>query len=230
MKFKFRKILSLVLAAFVAFGMLGVGTLAVNAETENWVLNTEDSIWEGANAWFDVYDEGNDAPGGITSVTSGNTGVLSIEKEVYDGVTEYRGLGVAPGTAQVTVNFTTPSGQTKSLTKNIVVKAYPKEIKSLKVNGKKVNTSKNKFFYNKKVSKSKGSVKIKMALKKGWKITNIYADRSTNGDKYTQFKVKKSALKNGKAIKFGKKYKYMWINVTMKKGNDIIQYTFDFYR
>jgi hypothetical protein len=136
----------------------------------------------------------------------------------------------AAGTATLTVNFTTPSGEAKTLSKNVVVKAYPKEIKSLKVNGKKVNTNKYKFFYSKKMSKSKTSVKIKMALKKGWKITNIYADRSTNGDKYTQFKVKKSALKNGKAIKFGKKYKYMWINVTMKKGNDIIQYTFDFYR
>ena len=230
MKFKFRKILSLVLAAFVAFGMLGVGTLAVNAETENWVLNTEDSIWEGANAWFDVYDEGNDAPGGITSVTSGNTGVLSIEKEVYDGVTEYRGLGVAPGTAQVTVNFTTPSGQTKSLTKNIVVKAYPKEIKSLKVNGKKVNTNKNKFFYSKKVSKSKGSVKIKMALQKGWKITGIYADRSKTGKSFKQFKVSKSALKKGKAIKFSKKYKYMYVSVSMQKGNETIWYSFDFYR
>ena len=230
MKFNFRKVLSLVLAAFVAFGMLGAGTLGVNAETENWVLNTEDTIWAGEEAWFDVYDEGNDDFGDITSATSSNTGVLSIQKNVYNGVTEYYGLGVAAGTAQVTVNFTTRSGQAKSVTKNIVVKAYPKEIKSLKVNGKKVNTNKHKFYYSKKMSKSKTSVKIKMALKKGWKITNIYADRSTNGDKYTQFKVKKSALKNGKAIKFGKKYKYMWINVTMKKGNDIIQYTFDFYR
>ena len=230
MKFNFRKVLSLVLAAFVAFGMLGAGTLGVNAETENWVLNTEDTIWAGEEAWLDVYDEGNDDFGDITSATSSNTGVLSIQKNVYNGVTEYYGLGVAAGTAQVTVNFTTRSGQAKSVTKNIVVKAYPKEIKSLKVNGKKVNTNKHKFFYSKKMSKSKTSVKIKMALQKGWKITDARVYRYTKSGEEKMGKVSKSALKKGKAIKFNKKYRFMYVSVSMQKGNETIWYSFDFYR
>ena len=230
MKINFRKILSLALAAFVAFGTLGVGTLGVNATTEDWFLDVTETAWTGSSYWIGVYDTVSGDNGTITSATSSNTAVFDIAKFGYDGGVDYNIDPKAAGTATLTVNFTTPSGEAKTLSKNVVVKAYPKEIKSLKVNGKKVNTNKYKFFYNKKMSKSKTSVKIKMALKKGWKITNIYADRSTNGDKYTQFKVKKSALKNGKAMKFGKKYKYMWINVTMKKGNDIIQYTFDFYR
>ena len=228
-KFNFRKILSLALAAFVAFGMLAVGTVGVNAEAEDWRIETSydtDYVWAGDSSWFDVYDWGNQENGKITSATSSNNSVFSVD--TYEDYGFINGLAV--GTATLNVNFTTPAGETKSLSKNIVVKKYPKEIKSLKVNGKKVNTSKYKFFYDKKMSKSKTKATIKMALKKGWKITDIYADRSKNGDKWTQFKVSKSTLLKGKAIKFSKKYKYMSIRVTLKKGNDIIWYSFNFYR
>ena len=232
-KFNFRKILSLALAAFVAFGTFAVGAVNVNAATEDWKI-FNDTVWLGSEQWdnyIDVYDNASpQTRKAITSATSSDTSVFSIKTEAFEDGNNYFIIGVAPGTAKLTVSFTTQSGETKTLSKNIVVKKYPKEIKSLKVNGKKVSTSKHKFNYRKKISKSKSSVKIKMALKKGWKITSIYADRSKTGEKYTTFKVSKSALTKGKAIKFSKKYKYMWIRVAMKKGKNIIWYSFDFYR
>lgn len=234
-KFNFRKILSLALAAFVAFGMLGVGTLGVNAEAENWFLDTNDTVWAGSPYWengvsvYDMNNDGQDAKA-ITSATSSNNGVFSVKTESYDGSTRFYVNGVAKGTAKLTVTFTTPADETKTLSKNITVKKYPKEIKSLKVNGKKVKTSKYKYEYNKKLSKSKTKVKIKMALKKGWKVTSISAYRYTKNGDPKEFKVSKSAIKKGKNIKFSKKYYGMSISVEMKKGNDTINYSFYFYR
>ena len=229
-KFNFRKILSLALAAFVAFGTFAVGAVGVNAETENWGIDGEDSFWAGSTSWFNVYDSGNDTPGTITSATSSNNKVFSIQKETFGGNTDFFMKGVGAGTAVLTVNFTTPSGETKTLTKSVLVKKYPKEIKSLKVNGKKVNTSKYKFYYNKKISKSKTKVNVKMALKKGWKIIGVTAERTKDRKTWKKFTVKKSALTKGKPIKFGKKYKDMYIYIELKKGNDIIWYSLDFYR
>lgn len=227
-KFNFRKILSLALAAFVAFGTFAAGAVSVNAADDGWYIGISDTIWTGEEIYFGVYDA-NENMGDITSIASSNNGVLSAQKEVYDDFTYYYVKGVTAGTATLTVNFNTSSGA-QSLSQNILVKKYPKQIKSLKVNGKKVNTNKNKFFYAKKVSKKKTKVNIKMALKKGWKITNVSATRWTKNGEPKNFKVSKSAIKKGKAIKFSKKYTGMYINVEMKKGSDIINYEFNFYR
>lgn len=233
-KFNFRKILSLALAAFVAFGTFAVGAVGVNAATEDWYIDIDDSIWAGTSYWIGVYDRNSNDPatsfGTVTSATSSNNGVFKISKDTYDNGVSFNVEPVAKGTATLTVNFTTPSGEAKTVSKNIVVKKYPKQIKSLKVNGKKVSTSKNKFFYSKKLSKSKTSAKIKMALKKGWKITKVEATYFTKKGTPKDFKVSKSAIKKGKAIKFGKKYKEMNIYVQMKKGSNTIWYSFWFFR
>lgn len=235
MKFNFKKILSLVLAAFVAFGTLGLGTLGANAASEDWRIGIDSSIWTGTSYYINVYDMNSTDPatsiGTVTNATSSNNGVFKISKDNFDnGGASFFVDPVKSGTAKLTVNFTTSTDETKTLSKNIVVKKYPKHIKSLRVNGKKVSTVKNKFYYSKKVSKSKTSVKVKMALKKGWKITKVEATYFTKKGTPKDFKVSKSAIKKGKAIKFGKKYKEMNIYVQMKKGSNTIWYGFWFFR
>ena len=112
--------------------------------------------------------------------------------------------------------------------KTITVKKYPNQIKSLKVNGKAVKVSENKYFLDSKTGKT--SVKIKMALKKGWKIKNVEAYAYTKN--YTEKKISatKKAISKGSAISFPKKYRELHVTVNMSKGKDVVSYTFYFYR
>jgi len=108
------------------------------------------------------------------------------------------------------------------------LKAYPKQIKSLKINGKAVNTGKYKYEVTRKISKSSTRVKIKMALKKGWKITDLSAYRATRSNAregmFSKFKITKSQLLKGSDIKIPKKYKSVNIGFTMKKGKYELNY------
>ena len=105
------------------------------------------------------------------------------------------------------------------------------EIKKLTVLGKNVNLKKtdNKFFYSKKCKTTKP--KIKMTLKKGWKIEYISAGAYKNGNYKKEVKVTKTMLKKGKAISFSKKYDNVYISVFMinSKG-DRINYDISLYR
>lgn len=230
-KMRFKKILSLVLTAFVAIGTLAAGAVQVNAADEHWELWVPTPVWTGTSYGIDVSDWENNEFATITSAKSSDSSVLKVKKYTYDdGSVFWEMKGKKAGKAKITVKFTKPSGETGTIKKTVKVKKFPYEFKSLKVNGKKINIKKNKFYLDEKVSKSKTKLYIKMALKKGWKVIDVYADRSKNGNKYSTFKVSKSAVKKGTAIKFPKKYKYCDINVTMQKGKDIIYYTFSFRR
>ena len=232
-KLTFKKIASLFLAFVVAIGTLAASSVSVTAKSSSWFIGISDTCWTETMYGFGVYNADNpDKEGKIKSVKSSNTKIFKVKKETY----EYNGKKYTqgtltpkkPGKAKLTVVFKTPSGKEQKLTQTITVKKYPYEINSLKVDGKTVKIKDYKFYYGKKTSKD--TVKIKMALKDGWKIDSIYADRSKTGKTFKEFKVNKSALKNGTAIKFPKKYKYLWINVQLTNGKDYIHYSFDFYR
>lgn len=228
-KFNFKKILSLAMALVVAFGTLAVGSVTANAATNKYYYYPPTPAWTGTEygvyVWSDNGDEGT-----VTKVTSSNTSVIKVVKEKWDGKTYYFLKAKKAGTSYITVTYKKASGKKATIKKKVRAKKYPYEIKSLKVNGKKVKVSNNKFYYNTKVSKSKTKLNIKMALKSGWKIVSVYADRSKTGKSFSTFKVTKSALLNGKAIKFPTKYKYCYISVELKKGDDYISYAFDFNR
>ena len=227
----FRKILSFVLAAFVAFGTLSVGTFNVYAEDEQWTLMLEDSIdttiWTGQNYWIYVNDiNSNDPEPRRADVTSAKTSNKRVFKIGSDDINDedFLLIPVKPGTAKLTVYYETPSGETRKLSKKIVVKKYPKQIKSLRLNGKKVNTNKHKYSYIKKVSKSTTKVRVKMALKKGWKITKVYGIRMKETGPLVDFKISKSAVKKGKSIKFSKDSIETIVVIEMKKGKNTIDY------
>ena len=227
-----KKISSLLLAFVLAMSTIVSGTAVANAESEHWKLSfgTDGNfIWEGSNYednMIDVYSDDEDY-GTITSVASADAAVLMVKKVDYgDGFDCYCLKPMKVGSSEVTVEFTTPSGEEKTLAATIEVRKYPKPAKSLKINGKAINTGKYKFEVTRKISKSATKARIKLALKKGWKITDLSAYRSKRGGEgsFSYFKVTKKQLSQGSAIKIPKKYKYVNIGFTMKKGKTEINY------
>ena len=230
----FKRIAALLLAAVVAIGTFTAGAVNVNAASKDWHIGIGDPAWTGTDWYLSVYNINTGSEGTIISAKSSNTNIFKIRKETYemDGkkITNFFLKGKKAGKAKLTVTFKTKSGTKKTISQTVRVKKYPNEIKSLKVDGKTVNTKENKFFYSKKISKSKASIKIKMALKDGWKIDSVSAQRAKKDGVYKDFTVKKSQLKKGTAIKLSTKYKEFSINVQLRKGDDHIHYTFIFYR
>ena len=69
-----------------------------------------------------------------------------------------------------------------------------------------------------------------MTPKKGWKIKSVNAVAFTKNDNTKKISVKKTQIKNGKAISFPKKYKELNLDVEMTNGKDTITYTVFFNR
>lgn len=171
--------------------------------------------------------------GKVTSVTSSNNNVVKVVKDTYYNekgkkATSYHLKYVKAGAADITVKYTRPNGQKAVIKKTLQIKKYPNMIKSLKVNGKTVKTSKNKFQYS--VNKfKKTSAKIKMATKNGWKVKEVTADYYGKSYKYKE--LKKSVVTKGTAISFPKKFNYMIIYIYMEnKSGDQITYEVDLFR
>ena len=218
--------LSLLLAVAVALGLVCFNTGDAMAQSD-WTIGSPDVLWKGADSqWVNVWKGNQNAT--VTKVSSGNTKVIAIEKfkgENEKGKTQtfYYIAPKSTGKATITVNFTTPGGKKLKAKKTIRVKKYPNEITSLKVNGKKVNISKNKFRYDKgKITASK--VKVALKLKKGWKIANVYGNCWNNSGSFKEIKNAKSLVKKGSEIKFPKKYSEFELLIEMTNGKDMIDY------
>lgn len=104
----------------------------------------------------------------VTSITSAKPATLKVGKKA--GYGPY-GLWMQPlkaGKCKVTVKYKL-NGKTKSAVQTMTIKKYPSPISWLKVNGKKVNLTKNKFLVeNKKYTKKQFTVAFK--LNSGWKV------------------------------------------------------------
>ncbi len=225
---RFSKILSLMLAAVVAFGMIGVGTFNTYAAGK-WKLDCS-SRWAGGECYFYVYDSSTDdwTEATITSIKSSNKKVISVKKNTYDGEVYFTTKCKKAGKSKITVKYKTPAGKTGKITKTFRVKKYPNEIKSLVINGDKVNISKNKFEYQDFSKKT--SVSIKAALKSGWKIRDIYSVYYDKNWKDKKVKVTKKMIKNGTKISFPKKYIGLDVTLYLEKGDDEITYDVFFGR
>jgi polyribonucleotide nucleotidyltransferase len=82
------------------------------------------------------------------------------------------------------------------------VKAYPKVIKTLKVNGKKVKVTSKKHAYAVTQKKfKKRYAKVKLSKKKGWKIDYVYVDMWNDKGEGDQIKVSVSTIKKGGKIR-----------------------------
>lgn len=212
-------------------------TLPVSERPAKWTLDVTTTRYVGdIENGLNVYDKNTkdyDNYATITDVKSGKKSVLTVKKSTFKDEKGKKQVyywldAKKVGKATITVKYKDASGKTGTLKKTITVKKYPNQIKSLKVNGKAVEVSENKYFLDSKTGKT--SVKIKMALKKGWKIKNVEAYAYTKN--YTEKKISatKKAISKGSAISFPKKYKELHVTVNMSKGKDVVSYTFYFYR
>ena len=193
-------------------------------------INAPDKMWAGDGGYWVEIDGAT-----VESVKSSNTAVLVAKKGYsYDEnnvKTPYYYLNAKKaGKATITVDYSTPDGETGTLEKIITVSKYPNHIKSLKVDGKTVKISKNKYDYSKKAGKNTKSFKIKMALKNGWKIGSIEAYKYKKDDTRKKMKVTKTMLSKGSVISFEKKYQSCYVTVYMYKGSDEISYSISLYR
>ena len=182
------------------------------------------------------YDVKKDKPydGKLISVKSSNKKVVKVNKETFP---DEKGKKVKAfsldykkaGKAKITVEFKSAKGKKYKITKTIVIQKYPKVIKSLKVNGKKVKVSKNKFEYCVNNYK-KTSGKVKLALKKGWKVLEVTADY--NGRKWKNVELNRKVVKKGSKISFPKKYELMtiFIRIGDKDQNNVFTYKILFPR
>jgi len=220
MKTRFSKVLSLMLAAVVAVGVIGIGTGNAFAASHKWVISGDNYIWKGDSLYLGVYDQNSEeyTEAQITKVVSSNK-IIKVIKHT-DGDVWFNLQGKKIGKAKITVYYKVPgSSAVKHKAKTIKVKAYPNEIKSLKVNGKAVKVGSNKYNYH-VYDYKKTTASVKLALKKGWKIDNIYAYAYTKSGKSVDVKITKKMLKNGTAFKFAKKYSDIYVGIGMVKGND----------
>ena len=222
-----KRFASTMLVLVVAFGLVFSSVGEVKAASSDYIA-LPSVMWVGDPISYSVgvYNMNSSKEYTIKKVTSSSTAV-KVKKEKYDNKTYWFAYGKRAGTATVKITYK-KNGKIKKISQKIKVKKYPNQIKSLKVNGKKINISKNKFEYTKRYKGT--SPKIKLALKSGWKITYIDGQYYKK-DTMKSFKVKKSQITKGSKISFPKKYDSMivWIYMQNKKG-DSIKYDVVLYR
>ncbi|RAP43459.1 MAG: hypothetical protein BZ136_09625 [Methanosphaera sp. rholeuAM74] len=228
---QFRKKLSLLIALMMALSMFCISFTFVCAESgieEARIKETSDYInipgvmWKGESRHISV----SSSSGKMAEITKIQSSDTSVVKKVK-GIDSLKAL--KKGKVFITVNYKFSKKETGTRTVPVQVKAYPNNIKSLTVNGKSVTIKKHKFSYTDGKYK-KTSLKIKMALKDGWKISDVWGFISRKG-KSNQIKISKATIQKGGKISFPKKYTSMYITVVMKnnKGEQFI-YDFNLYR
>ncbi len=204
-------------------------------ETDGWVLNYSNVCYVGQPyLGVEAYNVDSEEYKAVDKVVSSDKDVVSIKTDKWkdeNGKTHknFELKAKKAGKVTITVDYTTPEGTKVQQDVYIRVKKYPKQIKSLKVSGKKVKVSKNKYTYFKgKYKSTKASVKV--ALKKGWKIDGVWAFMYTKSGKEKEVKITKKMITKGTSFKFPKKYRYMNIGFAMNKGNDWLYYYIDLSR
>ena len=202
-------------------------------KTDGWELSYGNIGYVGQYLWVGANNVESGEEATIDSIVPSDSSMVSIKANTWEDNGEvykyYDIKAKKAGKVTLTVNYTTPDGTKVKQDALIRIKKYPNPIKSLKVSGKTVKVSKNKYFYSKgKYKSTKAAVKV--ALKSGWKITDVRAYWYTKSGKEKKVKITKKMLTKGTAIKFPKKYASINIGFTMMKGDDWIDYNVDLYR
>lgn len=234
---RLQRLVSLVLSMFVAMSMMIAGTGGVFAAS-NWEAGVENdgTLYKGQYSGTWVYNTKTYKDAKITNVKSSNSKIVKVNKNTYEDEngkkqTSFSIYGRKAGKAKLTINFKDGS-KTKKIRKTVKVKKYPNQIKSLKINGNKVNLKGDKRYNYYNTSKyKKKSAKIQLKLKKGWRISNIsgnYYNYKTG--KEGKISSLKSKISKGKTIKFPNKWTSMDVHVEMTKGDDTIAYHISFWR
>ena len=214
----------------------------VEKVTENdlWRPNIEYSYFAGeeivsAGVYKETFSDKIPPMGKVTSVTTSNKKVVKVTKSIVFFQKGKKGPIYSlkfkkAGNATITIKYTRPNGKKATIKKKVLVKKYPAHIKSLKVCGKAVKTSKNKYQFTLKKYK-KNSVTTNIKLKKGWEVSDVYVDYYTKNKWVKGNSIKTSLVTKGKKISFPKKYAYMSIDIGMTNDKgDFISYMIYIYR
>lgn len=114
------------------------------------------------------------------SVTSSKPSVLKVGKEDGFGPISWWMKPVKTGTARITVKYKS-GGKTWKVSGKFQVKEYPNPFAWIKINGKKIDLSKNRSMYmNTKYTKK--SITIDYKLKSGWKKVSLGGCRIKGDD------------------------------------------------
>lgn len=243
MSTKLNRLMALMIAFFVAFGMIVAGAVEAGAESDDTQVlvygqNGTNKIYVGEEGLVGVVTSETDENVPIKGVTVSNKNIAKVKKiiEKFEGekYTYYYVVGKKTGKVTVRIKYKL-NGVTSTKKVKVTVKKAPKMIKSLKVNGKKVKLSGTKAFkYRVKCKKSKTKVNVKIVPAEGWKVLAAYGDKSyEKNNKYHSVPIAnmKKKIKNGSNISFAKKYTALLVDVVLQKdGGNTIRYTVEFYR
>ena len=186
---------------------------------------------KGQLLWAGAYGESitvKNAPEGavVTSVKSSNKSVLKVNQygDTFDDIS------VTPkkaGKAKITVKYKVGKNSYSVTSANFTVKKFPKAIKSLKVNGKSVSLTKDKFDYPLfDYAKTKGTITVKAAS--GWKVSKLVLFPDPD---YNPSSTYRKTVKNGKSFNIPSDGSYcVDITMTNKKTNDVFVYHVGFFR
>ena len=222
--------LSILLSLTILVILITIPTVHSYASYGNWKL-TINSVFEGCEADYTISNTQNSKLGyELLYMQSSDPSIVKITEYEQSSYSVYEVNALKPGKAIVTARIIDDNNYIYEIPCTVTVKKYPNQIKSLKINGKSVKIKGNKRFSCTKVTK-KNKAKIKIALKKGWKITKVkgkYLNIKTG--KSTKIKGIKKAIVKGKPFKFPKKYYVADITITMKKGKQTMKYSISLVR
>ena len=239
MRKRYKIIYSLAVSLAVFFFIITLGAKPVMADSESVELKTypcDMTLWTGIETYFDNTWYFNEAGYKVTSVTSSDPAVIKVIREGRkSNIESYWLLPKKAGKATITVKYKTKSGKAKVLKLTRKVKPCPKVFKSMKVNGKTVDLSKNKTFYRAKYTKV--SPKIKLELNGDWQIVEKYGGLvkfKKNGDfsKQKDFTVQaRRTLFEGKALSFPKTWDSFTLTIGLENDDgEVFRYNIDLYR
>lgn len=151
--------------------MLLVGT-AVPALAAKKVTLFKTTLWVGYAQQTYLENLPAGKPYKITSVKSSKPAVIKATKyNSPNGDWAYVMLDPKKaGTSKITVTYQVDGGKKKTVSANFTVKNNPKALTLLKINGKKINLTKNQ--YGCQLKKYKGTdTTVEYTLKKGWVVS-----------------------------------------------------------
>lgn len=223
MSIKLKKLMSLMIAVFVAFSMMVIGTdeaSAASAKVKVYINNQIEKtnhIYVGEQTYVTAYATKGDKYPTIKKVKVADKSVakVKIKKNKYNGkiFREYYVVGKKPGKTKVSVRYKF-KGKTKTKNLTVTVREYPNPLASLTINGKNIPLAGDTgFLYEAKCKKTK--VRIKAVAAEGWEITSVdsytvYGKSNKVKDlNFKNIKKAKNKIKNGKVITFPKKHRNM---------------------
>ncbi|MBQ6440735.1 MAG: hypothetical protein IJJ06_11580 [Mogibacterium sp.] len=236
--------ISLLIAIFVAFGMVTAVTGEVNAASGKITVTVysqagENKVYAGERGSIDVsYEKGNEInslPIKSVKIISGKTKAkvkkATVTGEYGEKQKVYYVVGKKAGKVKISVKYKL-KGKVKTKLKTITVKPCPNAVESLEINGsKKVLTGEKKFVYNAECKKTKVNVKITPA--EGWEITDAYGYKGymkNKEEKTVWIDEADSKVKDGTAISFKSKYTHILLSVDLEKDGKVINYQIDLHR